>query len=77
MERISIALVFLNCVVSMFVEVRVWHLVTVRARPGRFSGLRTLRVCHSKSILYGALVWVRGALNRQTRRFPARAEGGG
>jgi hypothetical protein len=28
-------------------------------------------VSHSKSVFYTAVVWVRGALNSQTRRFPA------
>jgi hypothetical protein len=36
----------------------------VRARPGR---LRALRVLHRKSVLYGALVWARAALDRQER----------
>jgi hypothetical protein len=44
----------------------------VRARPGRSSGLG---VSHSQPDLYGVFVWVRGALNRRKRRFPARAEG--
>jgi hypothetical protein len=44
--------------------------VTVRVRPGRLSALS---VSHSKSALYGAFVWTRRALNRQKRRFPARA----
>jgi hypothetical protein len=43
----------------------------VRARRGRSSALS---VFHSKSFLYGAFVWVRRALNKQKRRFPARAE---
>ena len=43
---------------------------TVRARPGRLS---TLSVSHSNSGLYEAFVWARRALNRQKRRFPARA----
>ena len=42
----------------------------VRARPGRLS----LSVSRSKSILSGAFVWARRALNRPKRRFPARAE---
>ena len=29
---------------------------------------------HSKSVLYGAFVWARRALNRPFRRFPARAD---
>jgi hypothetical protein len=33
---------------------------TARARPGRLSALSVL---HSKSIFYGAFVWVRRALN--------------
>ena len=41
---------------------------TVRARPERLSALS---VSHSKSILYGAFVWVRRALNSPKRRFPA------
>ena len=47
-------------------------LETVRARPGRLSALS---VFHSKSILYGACVWERRALNSPKRRFPARAGG--
>ena len=43
---------------------------SVRALPGRLSDLS---VSHSKSILYGALVWARRALNRPKRRFPVRA----
>ena len=39
-------------------------------RPGRLSGLG---VSHSKSVLYGAFVWARRALNNQKWRFPARA----
>ena len=38
--------------------------------PGRLSALR---VFLWKSILYGAFVWARRALNRRKRRFPARA----
>jgi hypothetical protein len=38
--------------------------------PGWLSGLS---VSHSKSVLYGAFQWARMALNRQKRRFPARA----
>ena len=40
---------------------------TVWGRPRRLGGLSVL---HSKSVLYGALVWARRALNRQKRRFP-------
>jgi hypothetical protein len=43
-----------------------------RAHPGRLSALS---VSQSKSGLYGAFVWARRALNRQKRRFPARADG--
>ena len=43
----------------------------VRVRPRRLSALS---VFHSKSFLYGALVWARRALNSQKRRFPARAQ---
>jgi hypothetical protein len=42
----------------------------VRAHPGRSSALR---IFNSKSVLYGAFVWARRALNRPKRRFPARA----
>ena len=42
----------------------------VRARPGRLSAFR---VSPSRSILYGAFVWARRALNGQKRRFPARS----
>jgi hypothetical protein len=45
---------------------------TVRALPGRSSGLR---VFHSRYILYGVLVWVHMALNSRKRRFSARAVG--
>jgi hypothetical protein len=34
--------------------------LTVRAHPGRFS---VLRVSHRKSVLYGAFVWARRAVN--------------
>jgi hypothetical protein len=40
---------------------------TVRARPGRLSGLS---VSHSRSVLYGAFVRVRRALNGPSRRSP-------
>ena len=43
---------------------------TVRARPGRLSAISVF-LC--KSVFYGAFVWARRALNRQKRRFPARA----
>jgi hypothetical protein len=43
---------------------------SVRARPGRLSALS---VFHSKSFLYGAVVWARRALNSQKRRFWGRA----
>jgi hypothetical protein len=33
---------------------------TVRARPGRLSGLR---VSHSESVLYGGFIWARRAPN--------------
>jgi hypothetical protein len=46
---------------------------TVRLLPGRLSALS---VSHSKSVLYGAFVWVCRALNSPKRRFPARAGGG-
>ena len=46
-------------------------LVSVRAAPGRLSALGVF-LC--KSVLYGAFVWARRALNRQKRRFPARAD---
>ena len=45
----------------------------VRARAGRLSGLGIFLY---KSVLYGAFVWVRMALNSQKRRFSDRAEGG-
>ena len=41
---------------------------TVRARPGRRSGLG---VSHGKSVFYGAFVWACRALNSR-RRFPGR-----
>jgi hypothetical protein len=42
----------------------------VRALAGRLSALG---VSHRKSILYGAFVWARRALNGRKRRFPTRA----
>ena len=45
---------------------------TVRAVPGRLSAIS---VFHSKSVLYGAFVWARRALNGRKRRFSARAGG--
>ena len=42
----------------------------VRAHLGRLSALRAF---HGKSSFYGAFVWVRRALDRSKRRFPARA----
>ena len=47
--------------------------LNVRALPGWLSNLSAISVFHSKSILYDAFVWARGALNRHFRRFPARA----
>ena len=41
------------------------------AARGRLSGLR---IFHSKSILYAAFVWARGALNSQNPRVPAWAD---
>ena len=46
------------------------RIVNCPGRPGRLSGLS---VFHSKSVLYGAFVWARRALNDPKRRFPARA----
>ena len=43
---------------------------SVRAAPGRLSAISVF-LC--KSVLYGASVWVRRALNSRKRRFPARA----
>ena len=46
-----------------------------RTCPGR-PGLErssALSVLYSKSVLYGAFVWVRRTLNHQKPRFPARA----
>lgn len=43
-------------------------LLSVRALPGRLSGLS---VSHIQLVLYGAFVWARGVLNIQKRRFPA------
>ena len=45
---------------------------TVRAAEGRLSALSVFLL---KSILYGAFVWARRALNGQKRRVPARAVG--
>ena len=44
---------------------------TVWALPGQ---LRALGVSNSKSALYGAFVWARGALNSPKRWIPARAD---
>jgi hypothetical protein len=44
----------------------------VRPRPGRLSGLG---IFHCESVLYGAFVWARRALNSPKRRFAARAVG--
>jgi hypothetical protein len=43
----------------------------VRTCQGRLSALS---VFHGESVLYGAYLWARGVLNRQKRRFPARAD---
>ena len=42
-------------------------------RPGRRGRLSTLRVFLCKSVLCGACVWARRALNGRKWRFPARA----
>ena len=42
-------------------------------RPGPPGRLSARSIFLSKSVFYGAFVWARGALNRQKRRFPARA----
>jgi hypothetical protein len=47
---------------------------SVRAVPGRLSALSVF-LC--KSVLYGAFVWARRALNSRKRRFPARAVAAG
>jgi hypothetical protein len=47
-------------------EVEFDELFAVRARPGRSSALS---ISHSKSVLYGAFVWARGALNRRKRMY--------
>ena len=44
---------------------------TVRAALGRLSALSVF-LC--ESVLYGAFVWARRALNGRKRRFPARAD---
>ena len=41
--------------------------------PGRPGRLSASSVPHSKSVLYGVFVWVREVLDRQKRRFSARA----
>jgi hypothetical protein len=46
---------------------------TFRLCPGRRGRFSTLGVFPCKSVFYGAFVWARGALNRQKRRFLARA----
>ena len=50
-------------------------LVKVEANncPGRRGRLSALSVLLCKSVFYDVFVWARGALNRQKRRFPARA----
>jgi len=47
-------------------EVEFDELFAVRDRPGRSSALS---ISHSKSVLYGAFVWARGALNRRKRMY--------
>ena len=42
--------------------------------PGRRGRLSAISVFLCKSVLYGAFVWARRALNSQKRRFPARAD---
>ena len=44
--------------------------------PGRPGRLSALSVFLCKSVLYGAFVWARRALNHQKRRSPARADRG-
>jgi hypothetical protein len=56
---------------SKFLKKREEQIQTVRARPGRLSGLS---VFHSKSSLYGGFLWVHRALDCQKRLFPARAD---
>ena len=51
-------------------DVLVQPIPIVRARPGRLSALRVFK---SKSVLYGAFVWARRALNSPFWRFSARA----
>ena len=41
--------------------------------PGCARRLSALSLFHSKSVLYGAFAWARRVLNRQKRRFSARA----
>jgi hypothetical protein len=41
--------------------------------PGRPGRLSAIRVFLCRSVLYGTFVWARRVLNRQKRRFPARA----
>jgi hypothetical protein len=56
--------------------------LTARGRPALYGlqnqvgGIQELgppSIFHSKSVLYGAFVWARRALNIQKQRFPARA----
>jgi hypothetical protein len=47
-----------------------WAAAHCPGPPGSFSAL-SVSLC--KSVFYGAFVWARGVLNRQKRRFPARA----
>jgi hypothetical protein len=46
------------------------HIYDCLGGRGRLSALSVFLF---KSVLYGAFVWARRALNRQKRRFPARA----
>jgi hypothetical protein len=52
-------------------DARVVWFVAVRAVPGWLSAISVF-LC--KSVLYGAFVWARRALNSRKRRFPAWAE---
>ena len=49
------------------------HVINCPGPPGRLSALS---VFYSKSVLCGAFVWARRALNSQKRGFSARAVGG-
>ena len=69
MLRVLVALALLGAVLAVYFETR----RTGRHCPGRRGRLSALSVFQCKSVLYGAFVWARRALNRKKQRLPARA----